>query len=133
MTNQPYVDRIEERTNSATGEIFHAAIFAQLLPVTSTNGNVSIRQVEVSVPITGGDSAVAKMRQAASVKMAFPGAIVRESCAPYTWVRPSDGASVTLSHTYNYRPDGVHSVAPVSAVPEVFTAPQPQFDVAETE
>lgn len=128
MTNQPYVERIEERTNSETGEIFFVAIFAQLMAVPSSTGNVSIRQVEVSVPISGGDSAVAQMRKAASMNLTFPGSIVRESCAPYSWTRP-DGVAVTLTHTYNYRPDGFDSSPVRPAAPEVFVAPQPQLDV----
>ena len=126
MTNNPFVDRVEARINGETGEQFYVAIMAQITPVVSVNGNVSIRQLEKSVPLT--DNAVAGMRRAAAAKLEFPGhEIARVSCAPYQWTNPTTGEEATYTHTYEFRRKEAALAAPVQ--PEVFVTPEPQFAV----
>jgi len=127
MNNSPKIDRIEERTNKTTGELFSAIVLKQLLPIVSVNGNTRFAFVEVSVP-----SAESVANLLPAVGMQMPGSIVRVNTAAYKWTSPS-GEELTLSHTYVYRPNG-ESVREAASAPEhpTFAAPEPQFDVEST-
>lgn len=118
-TSVPYIDRIEDRTNKETEEVFSVAIFKQLMLIESANGNTYLSEVEVSKPVANGS--LDTLRQAAMMKMQFPThQIVREACAPYQWENPSSGKVETYSHTYQLRKVGGSSAV---AVP-TFVAPQ---------